>query len=76
MDMMRDSHIDILGYSMNKSAKITSLTYPNTITIGEDIYSNLNPKLKIEFKEIKTTIEHWKYINKKTGQIYKIYSSK
>ena len=25
------SHIDILGYSMNISAKITSLTYPNTI---------------------------------------------
>jgi adenylate cyclase len=70
------SHIDILGYCMNKSAKITSLTYPNTITIGEDMYSNLNPKLKVEFKEIKTTIENWKYINKKTGQIYKIYSSK
>jgi adenylate cyclase len=70
------SHIDILGYSMNKSAKITSLTYPNTITIGEDMYSNLNPKLKVEFKEIKTSIENWKYINKKTGQIYKIYSSK
>jgi adenylate cyclase len=70
------SHIDILGYSMNKSAKITSLTYPNTITIGEDMYSNLNPKLKVEFKEIKTTIENWKYINKKTGQIYKIYLSK
>jgi adenylate cyclase len=70
------SHIDILGYSMNKSAKITSLTYPNTITIGEDMYSNLNPKLKVEFKGIKTAIENWKYINKKTGQIYKIYSSK
>jgi len=70
------SHIDILGYSMNKSAKITSLTHPNTITIGEDMYSNLNSKLKMEFKEIKTVIENWKYINKKTGQIYKIYSSK
>jgi adenylate cyclase len=70
------SHIDILGYSMNKSAKITSLTYPNTITIGEDIYSNLNPKLKVEFKEVKTAIENWKYRNKQTGQLYKIYSSK
>jgi adenylate cyclase len=70
------SHIDILGYSMNKSAKITSLTYPNTITIGEDMYSNLNPKLKVEFKEVKTAIENWKYMNKQTRQIYKIYSSK
>ncbi len=70
------SHIDILGYSMNKSAKITSLTHPNTITIGEDIYSNLNPKLKVEFKEVKTDIENWKYMNKQTGHLYKIYSSK
>ncbi len=68
------SHIDILGYSMNKSSKITSLTYPNTITIGEDIYSDLNPHMKTEFKEIKFGSEHWKYVNKQTGQLYKLYA--
>ncbi len=70
------SHIDILGYPMNKSAKITSLTYPNTITIGENIYCNLNPQLKLDFKEVKFSIENWKYINKQTGQLYKLYSNK
>ena len=39
----KSSPIDILGYSMNISAKITSLTYPNTITIGEDIYNSIAP---------------------------------
>ncbi|MDQ6724031.1 MAG: adenylate/guanylate cyclase domain-containing protein [Thermoproteota archaeon] len=68
-------HIDILGFSMNKSAKITSLTSPNTITIGEDIYSDLNPQMKIEFKEVKFSIEHWKYLNKQTGQLYKLYAN-
>jgi adenylate cyclase len=69
------SHIDILGYSMNKSAKITSLTYPNTITIGEDIYSNLNPSMRTEFKDTKFGSEYWKYVNKQTGQIYKLYAN-
>lgn len=67
------SHIDILGFSMNKSAKITSLTYPNTITIGEDIYNDLNSQLKMEFKEVKFSIEHWKYLNNQTGELYKLY---
>jgi adenylate cyclase len=70
------SHIDILGFSMNKSAKITSLTHPNTITIGEYIYSDLNPQMKIEFKEVKFDIEHWKYLNNQTGELYKLYVCK
>ena len=61
---------------MNKSAKITSLTYPNTITIGEDIYCNLNPLLKLEFKEVKFGMEIWKYINKQKGQLYNFYANK
>ena len=61
---------------MNKSAKITSLTQPNTITIGEYIYSDLNPQMKIEFKEVKFDIEHWKYLNNQTGELYKLYVCK
>jgi adenylate cyclase len=69
------SHIDILGYSMNISAKITSLSYPNTITIGENIYNDLYSNMKVEFKEIKLDSEHWKYVNKRTGQLYKLYAN-
>jgi adenylate cyclase len=50
----KSSLIDILGYSMNISAKITSLSYPNTITTGEDIYNTLNPQMRTKFKEVNT----------------------
>jgi class 3 adenylate cyclase len=70
------SLIDILGYSMNISAKITSLTYANTITIGEDIYNTLNPQMRAKFKEVKFSIEQWKYVNSQTGQLYKLYADK
>jgi adenylate cyclase len=72
----KSSLIDILGYSMNISAKITSLTYANTITIGEDIYNTLNPQMRTKFKEVKFSIEQWKYVNSQTGQLYKLYADK
>jgi len=43
---------------MNIPAKITSLTYANTITIGEDIYNTLNPQMRTKFKEVKFSIEN------------------
>jgi adenylate cyclase len=70
----KSSLIDILGYSMSISAKITSLSYPNTITIGEDVYSTLSPQMRMKFKEVKFSIEHWKYVNSQTGQLYKLYT--
>jgi adenylate cyclase len=72
----KSSLIDILGYSMNISAKITSLTYANAITIGEDIYNTLNPQMRTKFKEVKFSIEQWKYVNSQTGQLYKLYADK
>jgi class 3 adenylate cyclase len=68
------SHVDILGYCMNRSAKITSLTYPNKIMVGEDVYRNLNSKMIENFNEVHFSIDQWKYIDKQTGQIYKLYS--
>ena len=72
----KSSTIDILGYSMSISAKITSLTVPNTITIGDNVYSVLHPQIRIKFKEVKLKIEDWKYINRQTGQTYKLYADK
>ena len=51
------------------------ITYPNTITIGENIYNDLYSNMKVEFKEIKLDSEHWKYVNKRTGQLYKLYAN-
>src|ERR671927_1193456 len=67
----KSSLIDILGYSMSISAKITSLTVPNTITIGDNVYSVLHPQIRMKFEQVKLRIEDWKYINRQTGQTYK-----
>jgi adenylate cyclase len=67
------SPIDILGYYTSISAKITLLTDPNRITI-EDVYRALCPQLKAKFKEVKLSIEHWKYTNRQTGRVYKLHT--
>ena len=72
----KSSTIDILGYSMSISAKITSLTVPNTITIGDNVYSVLHPQIRMKFEQVKLRIEDWKYINRQTGQTYKLYADK
>jgi adenylate cyclase len=70
----KSSLIDILGYNMSITAKITSLTNPNKITIDEDVYDILHPEIKSKFMEIKYDSEKWKYIDKHTGRIYKLYT--
>jgi adenylate cyclase len=70
----KSSPIDVLGYCMSIAAKITSITHPNGITIGGDVYDMIHPTLKTRFKELKNHIEDWKYANRQTGQLYKLYS--
>jgi adenylate cyclase len=70
----RSSQIDILGYTMNISAKITSLTGPNKISIGENIYKLLHPRIQAEFHELAYNTDEWKYTNLETGELYKIYT--
>jgi adenylate cyclase len=65
----KSSLIDILGYSMSITAKLTALTDPNKITIDEDVYDILHPEIKSKFTEINYDIEKWKYIDKHTGRI-------
>jgi adenylate cyclase len=69
----KDSPIDILGYSMNVASKITSLTAPNSISIGENLYDLLDYELQSEFKELPITSDKWKYINRDTKKSYRIY---
>jgi class 3 adenylate cyclase len=70
----KSSLIDILGYSMSITAKLTSLTNPNNVTIGEDVYDILHPEIKSKFTEIKYNITDWKYVDKHTGRLYKLYT--
>ncbi len=70
----RASQIDILGYCMNIAAKITSLTGPNKISIGQYVYEMLHPSIKSKFSEVKFSAEEWRYTDRQTGQLYRVYS--
>ncbi len=70
----RSSPIDILGYCMNVAAKITSLTAPDTISVGEDVYELLHPSEKVLYSEMKLNPEVWKYRNRVTDKMYRVYA--
>jgi adenylate cyclase len=70
----RTSQIDILGYCMNIAAKITSLTAPNKISIGQYVYEMLHPSIKSKFIEVKFSSDEWRYTDRHTGQLYRVYS--
>ncbi len=69
----RSSPIDILGYSMNVAAKITSLAPSNKIAIGEDIFKLLHSKLQSRFQRLLISKNQWKYIDRRTGKPYKVF---
>ncbi len=68
------SPIDMLGYSMNIAAKITSLTGANKISIGHNVYKSLDRKTQREFHELSMSDGRWKYINYGTDKPYKVYT--
>src|ERR687887_287422 len=72
----KSSLIDILGYNMSITAKLTSLTNPDKITIDEDVYDILHPEIKIKFTEVNYNIEDRKYTDRRTEELYKLYTLK
>ena len=70
----QDSPIDILGYTMNVAAKITSLTAANKVSIGGNVYKSLDHKIQSEFHELLMHDNEWKYINYGTIKPYKVYT--
>src|SRR5205814_8103661 len=70
----KSSQIDILGYTMNVAAKITSLTGPNKVSVGENVHKLLHPGLQAEFHELVYSTDEWKYTDRDTGKLYKVYT--
>ena len=67
-----ESHVDLLGPSMNIASKIQNHAKPNQVLIGGDIYEKLHPNIQKNFKKIKHN-NKWNYYSKSTGKIYPIY---
>ena len=73
----KSAPIDLIGYPMNVAAKMTSLTGPNKITVGNNVFKLLHPTVQPEFQEMemKQGIE-WKYIDLENNLPYKVYTTK
>ena len=72
----KSSQVDILSYTMNVTAKITSITSPNKISVGENVYKLLHPQIQTFFKQIVFDTDEWKYIDIMSGNPYKVYTLK
>lgn len=66
------SHVDIIGYPMNLTAKITSLAKPDHIMIGNTTYQGLD--LRVRNVLAKIGLERVDYIDYQTGDAYMVFS--
>ena len=64
--------VDIIGRTMNMAAKVTSMSKPNGIAIGQYCYSMLDEKFKNEFKPMELDSSFWKYKDT-DGNMYKVF---
>ena len=69
-----NSHVDILGPSMNIASKIQHTANPNQILIGEDVYKRLHPDIQQQFNQVVWTQTTWKYHDRETGKLYPVYA--
>ncbi len=70
----KSAPIDLIGYPMNVTAKMTSLTGPNKITLGNNVYKLLHPNLRLKFHKMKIIKETgWKYIDLENNLPYQVY---
>jgi adenylate cyclase len=60
---------------MNIVSKITSLTAPNSISLGENAFKLLDEKAQTDFLMLSMPENNWKYINPDTNTPYTIYRS-
>jgi class 3 adenylate cyclase len=75
--VMKEAHLDVLGYTVNIAAKMTSMAKPDHIVIGQMVYDLLDEKLKREFRLLPISTEMWNYVSNYTdGKIYNLYESK
>jgi len=73
-DNEEESHVDLLGPSMNMAAKIQGHAQPDQILIGDQVYKKLDSAIQEYFEQVKWKDSTWNYRNKVTGKIYPVYA--
>jgi adenylate cyclase len=74
--VLKEAHLDVLGYTVNIATKMTSMAKPDHIVIGQMVYDLLDEKLKHGFRLLPISTEMWNYVSNYTGgKIYNLYES-
>lgn len=73
--VIRKPHLDILGYTISVTAKMTSLAVPNQVVVGEFVYQALSDEQRVLFKPLVVSTEVWEYVSDYTGKVYELYGS-
>ena len=73
-DNEKESHVDLLGPSMNMAAKIQTHAQPDQILIGGEVHARLYPSIREYFEQVAWRNNEWNYRNKITGKIYPVYA--
>ncbi|HEX6067416.1 MAG TPA: adenylate/guanylate cyclase domain-containing protein [Nitrososphaera sp.] len=73
--VIRRPHLDILGYTISVTAKMTSFAMPGQVVVGEFVYEALADEQKGLFKPLVVSTEVWEYMSDYTGKVYQLYGS-
>jgi class 3 adenylate cyclase len=72
---LRWPHYDILGYTINIAAKMTSLARPDQIVIGQMVFDILDERQKATFHPLQVNPDVWNYVSDYSGGIYPLYGT-
>ncbi|HJS82397.1 MAG TPA: adenylate/guanylate cyclase domain-containing protein [Nitrososphaera sp.] len=72
---LRWPHYDILGYTINVAAKMTTIAKPDQIVIGQMVFDLLDDMQRSTFKLLQVNPDVWSYMSDQTGGIYKLYGT-
>jgi class 3 adenylate cyclase len=73
--VIRRPHMDILGYTISITAKMTSLADADQIVVGQFVYEALCSEQQASYKPLSVSPEVWGYMSDHTGKIYQLYGS-
>jgi adenylate cyclase len=73
--VIRKPHLDILGYTISVTAKMTSFAMPGQVVVGEFVYEALADEQRGLFKPLVVSTEVWEYMSDYTGKVYQLYGS-
>lgn len=71
--LVKEPHYDILGHTINMAVKMTSLSSPNRIVIGQSVYKKLPDMQRSRFKILKVRSRSWTYVDESTGKAYNLF---